>query len=86
MVRVGEKLSIVLMCVVALMVPIFRSTEHIRNCVRSSVWKCVCFSITPCGWRYVLFYCHLRLDPLYCIMLCYVMSCHVMSCHVILLH
>jgi hypothetical protein len=32
-----EKLNIVLMCVVPLMVPILRSAENIRNCVRSSV-------------------------------------------------
>jgi len=30
----GEKLNIVLMCVVPLMVPILRSAEHIRNFVR----------------------------------------------------
>jgi len=33
----GQKLSIVLMCFVALMTPILRSTEHIKNFVRSSV-------------------------------------------------
>jgi hypothetical protein len=38
-------------CVVLLVVPILRCTEHIRNFVRSSVWKCVDFSNTLWGWR-----------------------------------
>jgi hypothetical protein len=50
----GEKLDIVLMCVVPLMVPILRSTEHIRNFVRSSVWKCINLSSTYYGWRYIM--------------------------------
>jgi hypothetical protein len=32
-----QKLNIVLMCVVPLMVPTLKATEHIRNFVRSSV-------------------------------------------------
>jgi hypothetical protein len=52
----GEKLNIILMCVMALIVPLLRSTEHIRNVMRSSVWKYVSFSITLYGWRYIMFY------------------------------
>jgi hypothetical protein len=33
-----------LICVMPLMVPILRSTEHIRNFVRSSIWKYINFS------------------------------------------
>jgi hypothetical protein len=35
----GEKLNIVLMCVIPLMVSILRSSGHIRNFESSSVWK-----------------------------------------------
>jgi hypothetical protein len=42
----GEKLHVVLMCVVLLMVPILRYTEHVRNFVRSSVWTSVDFYST----------------------------------------
>jgi hypothetical protein len=49
----GEKLNIVLMCVVPLMVPILRSAKHISNYVRFSVWKCIDVSNTVCGWRYI---------------------------------
>jgi hypothetical protein len=45
----GEKLSIILVCVELLMMTILRSTEHIRNFVRSSVWKCIDFSNTISG-------------------------------------
>jgi hypothetical protein len=38
--------NIVLTCVVSLMVPILGSTGHIRNFVRSSVWKSIDFSNT----------------------------------------
>jgi hypothetical protein len=40
---------------------ILRSTEHIRNCVRSSVWKCIDLSSTLYGWKckMFLFYCHI---------------------------
>jgi len=60
----GEKLSIIMMCIMPLIVPILRSTEHIRNFVRSSVWKCIDFPNTLYNWKYILFYfilfyCHL---------------------------
>jgi len=41
-----EKLNIILMRVMPLRVPIFRSTEHIRNFLRSSFRKCIDFSST----------------------------------------
>jgi hypothetical protein len=46
----GKKLNTILMYVVPLMGPILRSTEHIRNFVRSSVWRCTDFSRTLYGW------------------------------------
>jgi hypothetical protein len=49
-----KKLHIVLICVMPLLVPILRSTEHIRSFVQSSVWKCIDFSSTFYGWRYVI--------------------------------
>jgi len=51
-----QKLNIILMCVMPLMVPILRSTEHVRNFVRSSVWKYINFSNTLYDWRYIMFY------------------------------
>jgi hypothetical protein len=51
-----QKLNIVLIRVVPLMVPILRSAEHIRNFVGSSVWKCIDFSNTLYGGRYIMFY------------------------------
>jgi len=47
------KLNIVLLCVVPLIVPILRYTEHISNFGRSSVWKCIYFSNTLYVWRYI---------------------------------
>jgi hypothetical protein len=44
-----KKLNIILTCVVPLMVPILRSTKHIRNFMRSSVCKCTSFSNTLYG-------------------------------------
>jgi len=52
----GEKLHVILVCVMPLMVPTLRSTERIRNCVRYSVWKCIDFSYELHGWRYRMFY------------------------------
>jgi hypothetical protein len=37
----GEKLNLVLMCIVALKVAMLKSTEHIRNFVMSNVWKSI---------------------------------------------
>jgi hypothetical protein len=54
----GEKLGIVLMCVILLMVPILRCNEHIRNFKESNVWKCMDFSNSFYGWRniYIMFH------------------------------
>jgi len=41
-----QKLNIVLMCVVPLIVSMLRSTEYVRNVVRSSVWTCIKFCNT----------------------------------------
>jgi hypothetical protein len=46
----GEKLKTILMCVVPLMVPILRPTEHVRSFVRFSVWKCIDCSNILCGY------------------------------------
>jgi hypothetical protein len=57
-----QKLNIVL-CVVPLMVPTVTSTEHIRNFVRYSVWKCIDFCNTLYGERNMTFFrCQLRRD------------------------
>jgi len=37
----GKKVTIILKCIAQLMAYILRSTEHIRNFVRSSVSKCI---------------------------------------------
>jgi len=46
----GEKLNIILMCFVQLIAPILRCTEHTRNLMKFSVWKCIDFSRTLYGW------------------------------------
>jgi hypothetical protein len=51
----GKKLNIVLICVMPLMVPIFRYIDT-RNFVRSDAWKCINFSNKLHGWRYIMFY------------------------------
>jgi len=51
-----EKLSIVLKRFVSLMLSILRSAEHIRNFVRSSVWKCIDLSNALHAWRYMFYF------------------------------
>jgi hypothetical protein len=51
-----KKLNIVLMCVVSLTVPILRSAGHTRKFVRFSIRKCIGFSITFYGWRYMFYF------------------------------
>jgi hypothetical protein len=53
---VRSKKLIVMMCVVPLMVLILRSTEHVRNFVSFSIWKCIDFSNTCYSWRNIMFY------------------------------
>jgi len=50
----GEKLNSVLICVVSLMVPLFRSSEHIKIFVRFSVSKYIDLSNTLYGLRYIM--------------------------------
>jgi len=52
----GEKLNIVLMCVLPLMAPILTSTEHMRSYVKSDVLKCIDFSDTFYGWKYISYF------------------------------
>jgi hypothetical protein len=42
------------------MVSILTSTEHTRNSVRSNVWKCIDFSSTIYGWRYMFYFVSLK--------------------------
>jgi len=49
----GEKLNIVLMCVVPLMVAILRSSEPIGYFVRFGVRKCIDLCNTLYSWRYI---------------------------------
>jgi len=46
-----KKTNTVLLRVVPQMVPVMRSTDHIRNFASSSVWKCISFSNTLYSWR-----------------------------------
>jgi len=48
----GNKLGIIFVCVVPLVMPIFRSAaDHMRKFMRSSVWKCINFFSTLIGQR-----------------------------------
>jgi len=70
----GKKLNIILMCVFL----ILRSAEHIRNFVRSTIWKYINFPNTLWIEIYnILFYYHLRPDILYN---CYVLGNLVSQC------
>jgi len=50
----GTKLSIILMCVRPIMMSTFRSTQHRRDFVESSVLKCIEFSNINYGLRYIM--------------------------------
>jgi hypothetical protein len=52
----GDKVNIGLMCVVPQMLTILSYAENIRNFVSSSVWKCIDFSMSIHGSRFIMFY------------------------------